>query len=134
MPRNRPGEPRLAPLDPTTLDEETQRYAPVGSFNIFRTLAHHPKLLKRWLGFGNHVLNKSTLPPRERELVILRVGWRCNADYEFGQHITIGREAGVTDDEIRRLATEEIVARGSGWSIVFSTRRAAAGAVDGAAR
>jgi 4-carboxymuconolactone decarboxylase len=106
MPRNRPGEPRLAPLDPTTLDEETQRYAPVGSFNIFRTLAHHPKLLKRWSVFGNHVLSKSSLPAREREIVILRIGWRCQARYEFGQHTVIGRREGLTDDEIAALTKD----------------------------
>ena len=37
--------------------------------NIFATLAHHPKLMKRWLVFGNHVLAKSTLPARDRELL-----------------------------------------------------------------
>ena len=53
--------------------------------------------------FGNHVLAKSTLAPRERELVILRTGWNCGAEYEFGQHTVIGREAGVSDAEIVAL-------------------------------
>lgn len=77
---------------------------PGAGLNIFRTLAHHPKLLKRWLVFGNHVLAKSTLPARERELVILRTGWLCRAPYEWGQHVVIGRTAGLADDEIRRIA------------------------------
>lgn len=101
--RRRPDRPRLEPVDPETLDEETGRIVPPGALNIFRTLAHHPKLLKRWLVFGNHVLAKSTLPERERELVILRVGWRCAAEYEFGQHTLIGRDAGITDDEVVAL-------------------------------
>ncbi|HEX9683643.1 MAG TPA: carboxymuconolactone decarboxylase family protein [Acidimicrobiales bacterium] len=101
--RPRPSSPRLAPLDTSTADEETQQYAPPGSFNIFRTLAHHPKLLKRWLVFGNHVLGKNTLPERERELLILRTGWSCRAVYEFGQHTVIGANAGVADDEIVAL-------------------------------
>jgi 4-carboxymuconolactone decarboxylase len=71
--------------------------------NIFRTLAHHPKLLKRWLVFGNHVLVKSTLPPRERELLILRTGWNCRAEYEWGQHAEIARHVGLTDAEIGRV-------------------------------
>jgi 4-carboxymuconolactone decarboxylase len=102
--RTRPTEPRLAPLDPDDLDEETRALVPPGSLNIFRTLARHPKLLKRWLVFGNHVLAKSSLPERERELAILRVGWRCAAEYEFGQHTIIGRRAGISDDEIAWLA------------------------------
>jgi alkylhydroperoxidase family enzyme len=101
--RSRPSSPRLEPLDPETLDDETRRLVPDGALNIFRTLAHHPKLLKRWLVFGNHVLAKSTLPPRERELAILRTGWRCGAEYEFGQHTVIGTEAGVSDAEIVAL-------------------------------
>ena len=71
--------------------------------NIFGTLAHHPKLMKRWLVFGNHVLAKSTLPARDRELVILRTGWRCRAPYEWAQHVVIARASGITDDEIIRI-------------------------------
>lgn len=73
-------------------------------FNIFATLARHPALLRRWLVFGNHVLSKSTLPPRERELAILRMGWLCRAEYEWGHHVTMGKAAGVTADEISRIA------------------------------
>jgi alkylhydroperoxidase family enzyme len=100
-----PTQPRLSPLGNEQLDAETRDLlGPGADLNIFRTLAHHPKLLKRWLVFGNHVLAKSTLPPRERELVILRMGWLCRAEYEWGQHVVIGRAAGLGDDEIRRIA------------------------------
>src|SRR5581483_3206651 len=62
--------------------KETLREIKVGQGgvpNIFKTLAHHPDLMLRWLVFGNHVLFKSTVPARERELVILRIGWLCEA-------------------------------------------------------
>jgi alkylhydroperoxidase family enzyme len=72
--------------------------------NIFATLGHHPKLMKRWLVFGNHVLAKSTLPAREREILILRTGWKCRSPYEWGQHVVIGRASGLTDEEIERIA------------------------------
>ena len=45
----------------------------------------------------------STLVPRERELLILRIGWLCQAEYEWGQHVIFGREAGLTDAEIARI-------------------------------
>ncbi len=101
-------KPRLEPLAEEKWDDETremlERLKVDGRvFNIFRTLAVHPKLLKKWLVFGNHILNKSTLPPRERELLILRVGWLCRAEYEWGQHVVIGKKAGLTDDEIDRV-------------------------------
>ena len=101
-------KPRLEPLAEEKWDDETremlERLKVDGRvFNIFRTLAAHPKLLKKWLVFGNHILNKSTLPPRDRELLILRVGWLCRAEYEWGQHVVIGKKAGLVDDEIERV-------------------------------
>jgi len=99
-----PESPRLAPTTAADWDEETAGLmAASGNLNIFATLAHHPKLLKRWLVFGGHVLAKSTLPPRERELVILRTGWRCGSEYEFGQHTVIGLGTGLDDAEVVRL-------------------------------
>lgn len=74
-------------------------------FNIFKTLTNHPALAKRWMVFANHILGKSTLAVRERELVILRIGFLCQAGYEWGQHVQIARAAGMTDDEIRTAKT-----------------------------
>ena len=99
-----PERPRLAPTVPADWDEETAALmAAGGDLNIFATLAHHPKLLKRWLVFGGHVLAKSTLPPRQRELVILRTGWRCGSEYEFGQHTVIGLASGLDAADITRI-------------------------------
>jgi alkylhydroperoxidase family enzyme len=100
--------PRLAPLPVEAWDDETRQVLGVDrggrNLNIFGTLARHPKLLKRWLVFGNHVLSKSTLTARDRELLILRTGWRCRAPYEWGQHVVIARGSGISDDEIARVA------------------------------
>src|SRR5574338_624980 len=99
-----PTHPRLTPLEENRIDAEIRdALGPGAGLNIFRTLAHHPKLLKRWLVFGNHVLAHNTLPPRERELVILRIGWLCRAGYEWGQHVKIAQHSGVSDAEIERI-------------------------------
>lgn len=100
--------PRIAPLEEAEWDDETrQRLAPDGdpskALNVMKTLARNKGLFKRWLVFANHVLFKSTVPQRERELVILRIGWLCQAEYEWGQHVIIGKDAGLTDDEIVRI-------------------------------
>ncbi len=103
---NRPTSPRLAPVtdpdaDVIELYERGGMRAPDGStLNIFATLAHHPALLRRWLVFASHVLAKSSLSPRDRELLILRTGWRCRSQYEFSQHAVIARRSDITDDEI----------------------------------
>ena len=100
--------PRIPPLPPDEWpDEARETLAPMTRegrvYNIFSTLARYPKLLKRWLPFANHVLFKSMLSPREREILILRIGWLCRSEYEFAQHVAIGRRAGLTDAEIQRI-------------------------------
>jgi alkylhydroperoxidase family enzyme len=72
--------------------------------NIFRTLAHNRPLSKGFRTLGAHLLSGGVLPAREREIVILRVGWRAGSEYEFGQHTVIGKSAGLTDEEVARLA------------------------------
>ncbi len=115
---NRLQKPRVAPLEIEDWDEDAKKLLPraqIGgqTLNIFKTLAHHPKLLDRWMFFGNHVLFRSTLPARERELVILRIGWLCQAEYEWGQHVQIGKQCGLTDEEIERI---KIGVEAEGWS------------------
>src|SRR5215510_7093726 len=102
-------KPRLEPLQADQWSDEIREIVrPIKEQqgevpNIFKTLAHHPKLMRRWLVFGNHILFKSTLPARERELLILRIGWLCQAEYEWGQHVRIGLRSGLTDEEIHRI-------------------------------
>jgi len=112
--------PRVPPLAPEEWSPEARevldplRGAMGGrALNIFGTLAHHPELLRRWLGFANHVLGRSTLPARERELAILRVGWLCRAEYEWGQHVLVARSVGIADTEIARVAAGPDAA---GWA------------------
>ena len=83
------------------------------ALNIMRTMAHHPPLLKRFNALGGSFLVHGLLPPREREIVILRVGWNCRSVYEFGQHTLMGGQAGLSDDEIAALATTRA---GAPWS------------------
>ena len=109
--------PRIPPVEPAEWTEEQSQalgmdikelQASIGSpdtvFNIVKTLIRYPDLFKAWLGFANHVMFNSSLAPRDREIVILRIGWLCQSGYEFGQHIVIGRDAGLNDGEIKAIA------------------------------
>lgn len=80
--------------------------------NIFGTLAHHPLLLKRYIALGGVFLRFGLLPARERELVILRTGWRTGCEYEFGQHTPLGLAAGLTGEEVARVTRPGL----EGWS------------------
>lgn len=103
-----PSEPRVAPAERDDVDDEARDLldrvtgGTGQAGNLFATLVHHPRLLRRWSSFGGVLLN-GTVPARERELVILRVGWRCRAAYEFGQHVLIARRVGLSDDDIDRV-------------------------------
>jgi len=105
---------RIPPTGPDDRDERTEELLAVmrrpdgTDLNIFATMAHHPKLLKRWSAFGATLLFGGELPGRDRELLILRTAWLCKAEYEWGQHVLIGRASGITDDEIERIPVVEI--------------------------
>ncbi len=109
--------PRIAPLQNAELDAEQQEIvAPMGDrvLNIFRTMIQAPKAAKGFLAWGNYVLSKKNdLPAREREIVILRIGFLCKAGYEWTQHVPIGQRAGLTDDEVARI---KLGADAPGWS------------------
>ena len=103
-------EPRIYPQKEFEWDEDARKLiegfkkiskGPVT--NIMATLANYSKLYNRWRVFGNHVLFKSSLPPRDREILILRIGWLCQAEYEWGQHVIIGKRAGLNDEEIIQI-------------------------------
>jgi 4-carboxymuconolactone decarboxylase len=113
--------PRLAPLDPSEWNDDQRelltRGNPARVLNVFATLVRHQDLYRRWMPFANHVLFKSSLPAREREMAILRIGWLCRSGYEFHQHTRIGRASGLCDDEIERLQSGPEAA---GWSAAES--------------
>ncbi len=109
--------PRIAPLQNADLDAEQQEIvAPMGDrvLNIFRTMIQAPKAAKGFLAWGNYVLSKKNdLPPREREIVILRIGYLCKSGYEWTQHHAIGLREGLTAEEIERIKGG---ADAPGWS------------------
>ena len=101
-------EPRVPPLPESDWSQETrellERLRRDGRvYNIFATLARHPRLLERWLVFARHILSQSSLPPRQREIVILRTGFLCKAEYEWGHHVAIAKDAGLTGDDFDRI-------------------------------
>jgi 4-carboxymuconolactone decarboxylase len=100
--------PRIPPLHPDELTPDQRELIGGGAappLNIFLTLARAPGLMRRWLPFGGKLLAGGKLTPRDRELVILRSAFRSNARYEWAQHVAIAGTAGLTREEIRRVAT-----------------------------
>jgi alkylhydroperoxidase family enzyme len=110
--------PRIPPLSPDEYDDEirdllgvlTETNGP--ATNIFTTLVRHRGLYRKWAPFGGKLL-AGRIPARERELVILRTGWLCQSEYEWGQHVIIARLAGLTDEAIARV---KMGAEAAGWT------------------
>ncbi len=100
--------PRIEPLAPEERDDQAEELlAGTGvpgspATNIFNTLVRHPGLYRKWMPFGGKLL-AGKLSGRDRELLILRTGYRCGSEYEWGQHVLIARASGLTDEEIARV-------------------------------
>jgi alkylhydroperoxidase family enzyme len=77
-----------------------ERRNPDAAGNLLATLVRHPKLTRAFLRFNNHLLFSSTLPPRLRELTVLRVAHRHSSEYEWRHHVRMGKEVGLTDEVI----------------------------------
>lgn len=104
--------PRIPPASPLS-DEQQELLSSTllrdgQPLNIFSTMARHPRLLKRFNVLGGFFLTRGELPARERELAILRVAWRTQSEYEFGQHVLIGTEAGLHEGEIWQVTQPEL--------------------------
>lgn len=113
-------EPRIAPVQDADLTaDQKEQLEPITAnggpvLNIFRTLVNAPKAMRGFMGWGNYVLSRrNELPAREREIVILRIGYLCKSGYEWTQHVAIGKRSGLTDDEIARIKAGPDAA---GWS------------------
>ncbi len=71
--------------------------------NVFKVMAHCPKVGKEFLRLGNAILFRGSLTPKLRELAILRVGDLAEAIYEWTQHVPLGLAAGLTEQQIKTM-------------------------------
>lgn len=98
----------MALIEPLTDYDDRQRdllvrslRGPDGEFlNVFRTLVRQPELMRRINALGGYFFVASSLPVRDRELVVLRVAAATRSAYEEGQHRWLAAEAGLAGDEI----------------------------------
>jgi AhpD family alkylhydroperoxidase len=136
------GEPRIAPLAPDQWPKEMgevmaalrppnprhpfppRRDDRPKALNLLGTMAHYPALARAFHTFNGHVLFASTLSPRQRELLVLRVAAVRGCAYEWAQHVVLAGDAGLDAKEIERVAEG---AAAPGWS---TRDRAMLSAVD----
>jgi alkylhydroperoxidase family enzyme len=64
--------------------------------HVFKTLARHRRLFRRWLPLGELLLLRGDLPRCDAELLILRTAWNCGCWYEWVQHAGLAPSRGLT--------------------------------------
>ena len=96
---------RLPYLEPDQVEEQYRDMLKRNT-NLHKLLVNSPKMARAFSGLGGYIRNGSTLDTRLRELAILQVGWIEKSEYEFTHHVKIGKEFGVTDEDIQGLFLE----------------------------
>jgi 4-carboxymuconolactone decarboxylase len=101
--------PRIPPLSDEEYSPELQAMTgfPQGSrgLNLVKTIARVPDAAPLFLSYSRHFLSPgNSLPARERELLIVRIGHLCQSAYEQGQHVEFALRAGLTVDDLQRIA------------------------------
>jgi 4-carboxymuconolactone decarboxylase len=115
--------PRILPLGHDEADDEAKEIvarlrASAGAARAdklpeyMRVVLKHPAIFRCHMEMGTAIF-RGQIPPRERELAVLRVGWLCRAPYEWGEHVDIGKRCGLSAEEIERVTRGSSAA---GWS------------------
>jgi len=73
--------------------------------NLFKVMGHCPYIGLNFQRVGNSILHGEELPGNLRELAILMVGHINGSAYEFTQHVRIGLENGVRQEQIDQIGT-----------------------------
>jgi len=117
--------PRIAPMTPDEFTEEMHEStralrraaglppeAPIPEY--VATALRHPALYRAHTALAILLMSQGALPVRDRELAVLRTGWLCEAPFEWGEHVAMGkRVAGLTGEETERLT---VGSSAPGWA------------------
>jgi alkylhydroperoxidase family enzyme len=96
---------RLPYLDKSDLLPEHQDLL-ARNLNLYRVLAHSPRAARSLNTLARFIRDGSRLDPRLRELAILQVSYLTRSAWGYSHHVRIGREIGLSNDEIRAVGEE----------------------------
>ena len=99
--------PRIPPVDPQTATPEQQKLLDGWwrNMNFARVMAQHPKLYAYFVPLIRKVIPETELPPRDRQILVLRTLALCDETYEATHHAHISHHAGLTDADIEAART-----------------------------
>ena len=68
--------------------------------NLYKVVAHSPKVWLSLIRLGNSIIGRTELPPKLREIVILRVARLTGSEYEWAQHAPVALQVGVSQKQL----------------------------------
>ena len=105
--------PRMDPLPAADWDDDVRdavrpllppaRANPRDAGNVVSTLVRNPALTRAYLEFNAHLLVRSTISPRLREVALLRAVHRRGSEYLWDHHVPIAERAGLTPEDIEAV-------------------------------
>ena len=115
-------EPRIPLIAPEDMDAEQRDLLGVdleagelgqAHLSLFRLTVRHPEALRRFKAVGSFANRETQIPARDRELMILRVSWLYQSEFEWGQHYEQALAAGFTAEDAERI---KVGSSAEGWS------------------
>ena len=82
---------------------------------VWSTCANAPRLCNAWLEFTDYLLRESSLPIRDRELLILRIGYLNQGAYEWAAHRGLALSVGISEDELKDITIGSSADSWSEW-------------------
>lgn len=99
---------RIAYPDAASQSAEVRdRLQRIGSLNVTRMMSHAEGPMMAYSKLGTALLLRGKLDPVLREIVILRIGQLCGSDYEWHQHVSVGRAIGMSEATLRAVADQD---------------------------
>jgi 4-carboxymuconolactone decarboxylase len=111
MPSGSRNKPRIKPVAPGTRPELAELEARIKGARgrispLYSVLLNSPLLAEGWEQFFTVIRQKTSVPARLRELVILRVAVLNGAEYEFEAHVSHAVAAGMTQEDVSALRAD----------------------------
>ena len=72
---------------------------------LLLTAMCHEQLFDKVSDVSVFLLSQPSLELRDRQLVILRVGWLCQIPYIWGEHVQVSKKVGLTSEDIEAVTT-----------------------------
>lgn len=122
-------EPRIALVAPDEMSDEQRDLMndKQAQLSLFQLTARHPEVLRRLKAVGSFANRETKIAERDRELMILRMSWLYDSEFEWGQHYAQALDADLTQADAERVKAGPDADGWSDWD------RAIVTAVDGIA-